>query len=192
MADFQDFSGADQEFFDQLLPLESLDFGNANELAVVPRMRAAGGIEIRAQEGIRLEEIPLIAGDAQARRALELLMERGFTSDDFRQAEELRRVPVTRQRERQAARSALDDRIRTTTGRVLLERGVNPKGLDLDQQRRSRSNFVVVKAAIDRQCNTAVARQAGERREFTQAELDTIDQQFDDLVAAAERDVFDG
>ena len=35
-ADFQQYSEADREFFDQLLPMEDLDFGSADDLEVEP------------------------------------------------------------------------------------------------------------------------------------------------------------
>ena len=191
-ADFQVFSEADQEFFDRLLPLEALDFQDAQELELVLRPADQAGIEVRAQGQVLLQEIPLIAEDQEARRALDLLMERGFTADDYRQAEELRRVPVTRQRARQAARGALDERIRNEAGRILRERHVNPEGRELDRRRLNRSNFVVLKSAIDRHCNEAAGRTSGERSELTQREIDVIQARFTELVEVATREAFDG
>jgi len=60
----------------------------------------------------------------------------------------------------------------------------------LDRTRRNRSNFVIIKAAIDKQVNRAVGRSEKERHEFTAAEPATIDQRFAELVQAAENEVF--
>ena len=82
-------------------------------------------------------------------------------------------------------------RIRTETGRILNERGINPAGYDLDWNRRQRTNFVVVKAAIDRLVAQVVGRRVGKRADYTRAELEIIDQRFTELSTAAQREVFD-
>ena len=131
-ADFQMYSEADREFFDQLLPIEDLDFSSGDELEVEPAPRDFGDgerFDVRSQTAIRLEEIPLIAEDPEALAALRVLRERGYSSDEVRQAYDgLEPVPVTRVRQRQAMRGGLDMRVRTETGRILGERGVNPGG----------------------------------------------------------------
>jgi len=189
--DFQEYSEADQGFFDQFLPMEDLNFTDSNEIAVTPA--GAGDpstIEVRGQSAVLLEEIPLIQNDPEAMEAIQALRERGYSPETVRRAMELQPVPTTRARERQAARISLDMRVRTEVGRILGGRGVNPQGLDLDRARRGRTNFVVLKAAIDEQVNRAVDRGPGERHEFTRAELDAIEARFPELVRAAEREVF--
>lgn len=194
--DFQQYSEADREFFDQLLPLEDLDFGTADELVVEPDLRglsAGDRVDVRSQSGVQLQEIPLIAEDTEALEALRILREKGYTSDEVKQAyEELEPVPVTRVRQRQALRGGLDMRVRTEAGRILAERGINAEGRELDRQRLGRTNFVVVKAAIDRQVNAAVGRQTGERHEFTRPELDEINGGFAAIAERAVQEVFDG
>lgn len=193
-ADFQQYSEADREFFDQLLPMEDLDFSSGDELEVEPVPRDFGDgdrFDVRSQTAIQLEEIPLIAEDAEALAALKVLREKGYTSDQVKQAyDELEPVPVTRVRQRQAMRGGLDMRVRTETGRILGERGVNPEGRDLDRQHLGRTNFVVLKSAIDRQVNAAVGRQSRERHEFTRPELDQIEQDFAGIVDRAVQEVF--
>ena len=183
------YSEADREFFDQLLPIEDLDFSSGDELEVEPAPRNFGDgerFDVRSQTAIRLEEIPLIAEDPEALAALRVLRERGYSSDEVRQAyDELEPVPVTRVRQRQAMRGGLDMRVRTETGRILGERGVNPEGHDFDRQRLGRTNFIVLKAAIDRQVNAAVGRQFRERHEFTQPEMDQIELDFTSIVERA-------
>ncbi len=87
-------------------------------------------------------------------------------------------------------RGGFDMRVRTEAGRILGERGVNPEGRGLDRQRLGRTNFVVLKAAIDRQVNAAMGRQSRERHEFTRPELDQIEQDFAGIVDRAVQEVF--
>jgi superfamily II DNA or RNA helicase len=190
--DFQEYSEADQEFFDQLLPLEGLDFSSSDELTVTPAPAAyVNPVSVRGQSGITMQEIPLIQDDSEAMQAIRTLQERGYSPEVVRQAMEFQPVPTTRVRQRQAARSGLDMRIRTETGRILKERGISPQGFDLDRSRRGRTNFVVMKAAIDRQVNLAVGRGTGERSDFTRAELDSTSDRFQELSEVAQQEVFD-
>jgi superfamily II DNA or RNA helicase len=193
-SDFQAYSEADQDYFDQLLPLEDIDPADQTpEREIEPTRRNFGdGMEVRAQSDIRLEEIPLLQDDA-AVAALRLLQQRGYTPDDISAAyETLQPVPTTRARERQAMRGGLDMRVRTEAARILGERGVNPEAHDLDRQRLGRSNLIVVKAAIDRQINALVGHGPRERHEFSREELDQINQNFGAVVAEALREIFDG
>jgi superfamily II DNA or RNA helicase len=189
--DFQEYSEADREFFDQLLPVEGLDFSDSGEIAVTPGLAEANTVDVRGQSGVMIQEIPLIQDDDEAMLAIHTLQERGYSPDVVRQAMELQPVPTTRVRQRQAARSGLDMRVRTEAGRILNERGINQVGYDLDLNRRQRTNFVVMKAAIDRQIAQVVGRGLRERADFTRDELDTIDGRFVELSEAAQREVFD-
>lgn len=189
--DFQEYSEADREFFDQLLPMEGLDFSSASELELTPAAgRHTNTVEVREQSHVSLEEIPLLAADAEAMRAIQVLHERGYSPDEVRRAMELHPVPTTKARERQAARSGLDMRIKTEVGKVLATRKVNPQGKELDRKRLGRTNFVVMKAAIDNRVNSAVGRATGERHDFTRQELEAVEAQFDQLVSAAVQEVF--
>jgi len=194
--DFQNYSEADQEYFDQLLPIEGLDFQSAEELEVEPSPdgpRIDAPVEVRSQSGVQLEEIPLIQNDAEALAALKLLKERGYTPDQVRDAfKELQPVPVTKVRQRQAMRGGLDMRIRTEAARILKARGVNPEGKDLDRQRLGRTNLIVIKAAIDREVNKAAGRKKGERHAFTREELQRINREFPTLVERATKEIFHG
>ena len=191
--DFQSFSQADQEFFDQLLPMEGLDFTNSNELLLEPNINAPRRsprlVDIRQQNQVLVEEIPLLDTDEEARRAFEILRQRGFTPDEYQRAYEHQSIPTPRFRERQAARMALADRVQNATGQILARRSIRPQGRTLDTRRIGQSNFQVVKAAIDRKINTLVGRSNGERSEFSRQELDTIEREFDQLVLEAEGEV---
>lgn len=139
-----------------------------------------------------LQEVPLIDEDEEALALLRRLKERGYNTDDVAQAmDRLDAIPVTKVRQRQADRAALDMRIRTEVGRILGERGINHQGHDLDKQRLNRTNFVVVKAAIDKQANAIAGLGPKERSEFTQAQFDAISADFEGVVARAVKEVLD-
>lgn len=185
--DFQKFSEADQDYFDQLLPMEDVIPAEALETEPTPRREVS--IEVSAQSSVTLEEIPLLAQDVEARRAFELLQSRGFTADDYLRAT-LQPVPTTRVGERQAARAALDSRVQIEVGRLLRARSLNPQGRDLDKQRRGRTNFVVLKSAIDNAIAKHVGRNPGERSEYSRAQLAAIDSSFTSLVENTSNEVF--
>jgi superfamily II DNA or RNA helicase len=187
--DFQEYSEADQQFFDQLLPMEDFHFGDAGEIQIEPIPRVPNTVEVRGQTGVLIEEIPLL-DDEEAMKAIEVLRSRGYSPDDVRQAMEHLPVPTTKANERQAARAALDNRIRSEVGRILATRKINPQGKELDKKHLNKTNFVILKAALDKQVNTAVGKGPGERHEFTRGELDTIGARFAELVASAEKEVF--
>jgi superfamily II DNA or RNA helicase len=193
-SDFQNFSQADRDFFDQLLPIEDITFDHGDELIIVPDPSGAAvnSIQIRDQERVMVEEIPLITRDEQARKALEYLISQGFTADDYAQAQHHVPIPVTKQRQRQAARGALDDQIRNAAGKALHERGINPKGRELDRKRLGRDNFVVLKAAIDKRVNACVGKTAKQRDTLSQAELDQIDGALDGILADAVAEIING
>jgi superfamily II DNA or RNA helicase len=190
--DFQQYSEADQLFFDELLPMEGLDPADPRgEREIEPVPPRDNEVDVRAQSGVQLQEIQLLEEDEAA--AIRLLQERGFIAGDFDPARQsLQPVPTTRVAERQAMRGSLDVRVRTEAARVLNERGINCAGHELDRQHLGRENLIVLKAAIDRQVNTTVGRTSGQRHEFTRAQLDQIDASFSEIVAGAVREVLDG
>ncbi len=194
--DFQSYSEADREFFDQLLPLEGLYFEDAGELEIVPGPRIyepGDQVDVRSQTDVRLQEIPLLQDDPAAMAALKLLQSRGYTAEQVTEAlESLQPVPVTKARVRQAKRAGLDMRIKTAAARVLAEYSINPEGQTLDKKRLGRSNLIVMKSAIDRIVNETIDRGAGERSEFTKPQLDKIDGQFTEIVTRAVAEVIDG
>jgi hypothetical protein len=192
--DFQHYSEADREYFAQLLPMEGLDFTTGDEIQIdppAPSPESLNRVNVRSQTDVRLEEIPLIADDPDALAALKILQEKGYSPEQVKQAYEgLQPVAVTKVRLRQAKRAGLDMRIRTEAARILHDRHINPEGQDLDRRRLGRTNLIVMKAAIDRQVNTAVGRSGGERSDFTRPQLDEIDQNFATLVERAIQEVF--
>jgi superfamily II DNA or RNA helicase len=188
--DFQQYSEADQAYFDQLLPLEGIDPNDMQiDREITPHFGA--DMEVRAQSDVHIEEIHLLEEDEAA--AIRLLQERGIIAGDFDPARQaLQPVPTTRVAQRQAKRGGLDMRVRTEAARILNQRGIPIAGRTLDRQRLGRDNLIVLKSAIDREVNTAVGRTAGQRHEFSRAELDLIELSFASLVASAVQEVFGG
>lgn len=193
-ADFQEFSEADRDYFDQLLPLEDVDPDGSGptERDVEPVPHDLAGVEVRGQSEVHLEEIPLLQDDA-ALAALRVLQERGYSADDVAAAyQTLQPVPATRVRQRQAMRDGLPMRVNTAAARILAERSINPQGRELDRRQFTKTNLVVMVAAINKHANALVGMRSGQRHEFTREMLDRIDQGFDGILAAAVTEVFDG
>ena len=189
--DFQQFSEADQSYFDQLLPLEGLDPNSANaETQYEPR----DGLplpDVRSQSEVDLEEIHLVTPDAVA--AIELLKKQGIIDADFDpKTQILKPVPTTKVAKRQAARQSLNERIQHATGVLLKRHQINPEGKQLDRKYVGRTNYVVVSAALSTRVNAAVGRKAGERSEMSQADLDKIDVEFGTIMTAVEAEVING
>lgn len=194
--DFKDFAEADQEFFRLLT--EQVPVGDDDALTVNPEetqgRSPASDRTVRITEPgeVSLVELNLLS-DKRIKEALEVLKAAGVTADQYGRAiDELERTPVTKQSKRQANKALLDETIKTRAARILGDRSLSHEGHDLDHQRLGRSNWVVLKAAIDKQVNKLVGRKSGERHEFSQADLDKVNDQLDSLISAAEREVFDG
>jgi len=192
--DFQKFSEADRDYFDQLLPIEDLDFTSGDEIQIDPLAsspQAPPPLDVRSQTDVRLQEIPLIKDDPAALAALKTLQEKGYSLDQVKEAyQALQPVPVTKVRARQAKRAKLDMRVKTEAARILAVRGINPEGQDLDRKRLGRTNLIVLKSAIDRQADAAVGRKVGERSDFTRPQLDEIENDFAAIVERAVQEVF--
>lgn len=194
--DFQEYSEADKDFLDQLLPMEGLDFSSVDELKFEPHPRECDGVNgfnIEGQTDVELQELPLIKDNPAALAALEVLRAEGYSSDQVRQEyERLEPVPVTKVRQRQAMRENIDQRVKTAVGRILGGRGINPEGYELDRKYLGRTNFVVLKSAIDKNINRSIGESERRRDQFKQTDLDQITANFDDIVVQTEKEVFRG
>jgi len=192
-SDFRTYSTADQQYFQELLPLEEIDFANAEEILVDPttHTRSVNPIEVRGQSSVALEEIPLLRNDAEALRAIQILKEKGYTAEQVSQAM-LQPLPTTKQKKRRADRSALDNLIKTEATRLLHQHGVNPKGKALDKAKPPSENFVVVKSALDRKINKLLDHGPKQRSNFTQADLDRANAALPEIVKQVAKEVFHG
>ncbi|EGG94907.1 putative helicase [gamma proteobacterium IMCC1989] len=186
-SDFQQFSEADQEYFDQLLPVEELNFSDNSELELNPRsnMEPQNKVEISAQQNVTVREVPLLKDDLEAQRAIELLEQKGFEVT-------LKPIPVTKQKQRQAAKKAIDEKIKNKTGVILNKNGINPQGKELDKKHLGKTNFILIKSAIDKKCNELVGKKSGQRHEFSQPEIDIITSNLDDIANQVEVKLING
>lgn len=189
--DFQEYSEADKEYFNQLLPLEELNFSESRELSVEPLPREPNTVEVRSQADVSMEEVPLLDDD-EAMQAINTLRDRGYSPEDIAEAMKLSPVPTTKVNERRAARAALDVNIKREVGKILGEKNLNPQSKDLDKKRLNKTNFVILKSSIDKHVNEHVGKKSGERQEFNRSELDSIKEHFSELITAASNEVFNG
>lgn len=196
-SDFQVFSEADQDYFDQLLPVEEVDFTDSNELTCEPHQRnLTNPIEIREQNSVTIEERPLLKDDfAAINRVAELLS----GSQSIEVAEllhskgvQLSPIPVTKQKRRLASKKELDDMVKTKASFLLNKHSINPQGKELDTKHLGKTNFVIVKSAIDKKCNALVNKESGQRYDFSQIDLDKINTNLDKIVNTLEKEIFNG
>jgi hypothetical protein len=143
---------------------------------------------IVGQEDVALEDVALLDANPDIEQAIRTLQEASLSPE---QIVRLVAIPVSKQAHRMASRSLLDGRIKTEVGRMLGEQSVPHEGRVLDRAFRGLTNFQVVKASIDKRVNAMVDRGAGERRDFTQAEIDTVMGHMPDIVAAVRAELFD-
>lgn len=193
--DFKDFAEADQEWFKLLT--EQIPVGDESSREVDPtdemtRERVTDGVRITEPGTVTLEELPLLS-DSRLREAMTLLLQAGVTAEDYcRAVEQLEPIPVTKQARRRASQKLLDETIKTRAGKLIRDHGLNPEGRDLDNKHLGRSNWQIVKAAVDQNANAAVGRGPKERGELSQAEIDLITERLDGIVAAVEDELFNG
>ncbi len=195
-SDFKDFSGADQEFFEQLT--KEVEFVEpTHEVSPLPstggRNANAAAIDVRDQTFVYMEESHLLEDENS--RILEEAKRQGILSDD--QIEQLRqvvRLRTSKQDERNATQAAWDTRIKTKAQQILSERGINHGGNDLDNKHLGRTNFIVLKSSIDRQVNELIATHSGRKRkrrdDFTLDDWSKVEAEFDACCEAAQLEVF--
>jgi superfamily II DNA or RNA helicase len=193
--DFQYYSQADRSYFQNLLPMEGLAFSDNNEIEIIPPSYNFNtrNLLIKEQSGVSLEEIPLIDNDPIARQAIEYLRNKNYSEEQKKIISDylLRPVPTTKQIIRQAERSGIDDKIKTTVGMVLARHKLLPKGKDLDRT-YLKDNFVFVKSEIDKAVNRSVGMVENERKDFTQEQFDQISANYDGIITEMERKLFNG
>jgi len=183
--DFQQYSSADQEYFDQLLPLEFVEPQHPDiSREILPTLDKMDPLEVKGQSDVHLEELQLLVADETA--AIQLLKDRGIIPDSFNPASEiLQPVATTKVAKRQAMRASLDMRVRNEAAKLLNRHGINPGGSELDRLRRGRPNLIMLKSAIDKKVNLSVGKESGNRSELTQAELDHINTIFTSILENA-------
>lgn len=191
--DFQQFSEADKEFFDQLLPLE--DFtpdagGDTKTIEPTPRDETEK-IEVKSQTDVTLEEISLYE-DTEALEALKILQRKGYSEEEVSKAfKSLEPIYVTKQRERQAKRSSLDTRAMNEARKLLAKHNINIAGKGLDPTFQ-KTNLIYIKSQIDKKINALVNMPAGSRSDFSRQQLELIDSHIDEIIAEVDEDIENG
>ena len=192
--DFKEFAEADQEWI-KLLTEEVPVGTDPREVDPTAEMEARhwepNQVRITEPGVVALEELPLLS-DQRLKEAFEVLRAAGITPEDYQQASELDRLPVTKQGRRRATRTLLDETIKTRANRLLREHALSAEGGDLDKARLGRSNWVIVKAALDERAHQLVGRSPKQRHEYIQSELDQIMDTLDSLIAHVETELFGG
>lgn len=191
-SDFQKFSKADQDYFDQLLPIEPFDpASDQSERIYSPHIDHGDDISIKSQSDIELHEIVLL--NEEDRKAIEQLKKSGHIPKDFDpETQILKPVPVTKQAQRQALRKQLDELIKTKTVQVLKNNKSNPEGHDLDKSHIGRSNFIVMKSVIDRLVNSFLGKEPDTRGDLSLEELKSAIKNLNEILKKAEAEVFHG
>jgi superfamily II DNA or RNA helicase len=193
--DFKEFAEADQEWIKLLT--EEVPVGAEPPREVDPTDEMArhwepNQVKITEPGIVAVEELQLLS-DERLKGALADLLSAGYSAADIgRAAKLLEPVPVTKQHRRRASRRLLDETIKTRANRLLQERALSADGHDLDKARLGRTNWVIVKAAIDKRAHQLVGRSTKQRNEYTQPELDQIMDALETLIATVETELFHG
>lgn len=188
--DFRTFSAADQAYFADLLPeVENVDFD-----PIGPTEREPGGIggiqpvDVVTETDVRAADMDPI-GDPEVAALLQQLADMGITPDQA--AAGIRRIRPTRQDERRARRTALNDRVQNDTGGLLGRCGIKPGGRTLDP-RRQNNNFQWAVSEVNKRLNESVAQEGSNRQNFTLDQLDAAHEALDGVVAALEKELRNG
>lgn len=192
--DFQQYSQADQEYFDQLLPLEGLDFSDASELEIEPgrgKSPHINYVKITKQDNVLLQEIPLLE-DEEVKRACDILIQRGMSPEQYKEIyEKLHPIKISKVKQRQADRKALDELVKNLAGEILYSHNVNPEGKELDKS-YMKTNFVLVKSAIDKKISVLTGVSTGKRNEMTQKQINLANDKLTEIRNEIEREWFNG
>lgn len=174
-SDFQDFSGADQDYFKKLLPdPEEIVFGTGNEIIErepTQKKVIARTFEIQSQGEITLKEDDLLRKKQQEHEFIESLRDKGVID----------KVQVTKYDKWQADLKWLNNKAKTAAGAILAENKLSPTGRQLDN-RKIYDNFVYIVSEIHRAINNHVGRSSGSREEYTIEEVSSAREDFNDIV----------
>jgi superfamily II DNA or RNA helicase len=184
--DFRQFSAADQQYFQELLPeIDEVNFAGPT----VEREPGLGGgiepVQILEERGVRAAEMTPI-GDPDVAAMLQRLADMNVNPDDV--AEELRRRRMTRQDLREARRAALTERVQNEAGGILGRLQINHRGRTLDRSRRM-DNFAWVAAQLHRRVNVAAGGDDADRQNFTLEQLDAAHAALPAIVRDLEQEI---
>lgn len=182
--DLQEFAEADQEFFAHLVDENLVDETPGTERDVDRGVDLQPLPVITAQEDIRLENLILLSADPEVSQALAVLQGAGINTGE--QFDRLQGITPSRQQERRAKRSLLDNLVKTEAGKILSRNELSHVGRNLN---RTRDNFTVVKSAIDRKVKSRVPSGAQSRQDYTNDDLDYLIAALPDIAADVEQEL---
>jgi superfamily II DNA or RNA helicase len=183
--DFQSYSQADQQFFDELLPMEELNFGNSNEIELIPGrgIQNRERVDITEQEEVRIEELDLYKENTEIQDAVRTLRSNGLDVI-------LKPIQVSKQRQRISSQKALDEKVKNFSGEMLNRHTINPQGRDLDKKTHQKTNFVYIKALIDKEINSSIGIKSGQRGELSLEQIEVLENELAKIVSKIENEVF--
>lgn len=164
--DFKEFSAADQQYFESLLPTEYVPITNGegnNDDSYIRTEKEE--INVIAQTNVKIKTSYLL--DDESIKALELLKAKGVIPESYNPDEEiLQNIKPTRIQQRQAKRTLLDSLIKTKVGYILSTLGLNAEAKNLDKSYLV-SNFVFLKSKLDQKINALIGIEKNMRNEMT-------------------------
>lgn len=183
-SDFKKFSKADQEYYNQLLPLEAFPVAagqKTSDYEILPKLVDDNEISVRSQADISISELNLI-DDPKALEALEYLKSIGATGkiEDLLEA-----IPTSKVQVRKAKRKALPERVKTSAMLIIKRLQLNPNGKNLDKSFRL-ANLAYVISQLNSDINKVVGKKSGCRSELNIKELELIDSNYDSILLALE------
>ncbi len=184
--DFRQFSEADQQYFQELLPgIEEVEFDGPT----VEREPGLGGglqpVEILEETGVRAAEMTPI-GDPHVAELLQQLADLGVNPDQA--AEEIRRRRMTRQDRREASRAALSERVENETGGIIGRLQIKHRGKNLDRSRRL-DNFAWIVGELHRRVNAHVGGRNADRQNFTLEQLEAANAALPEIAQQLEEEI---
>lgn len=179
--DFKEFSAADQQYFESLLPTEYVPITNGdtnNDGSYIATEKEE--INIIAQTNVKIETSYLL--DDESIKAVELLKAKGLIPENFNPNEEiLQNIKPTKIQQRQAKRALLDDLIKTKVGYILSILGLKAEGKNLDKSYIA-SNFVFLKSKFDQKVNALIGIEKNMRNEMDIAQIELAISSIDQIA----------
>ena len=164
--DFKEFSAADQQYFESLLPTEYVPITNGegnNDGSYIKTEKEE--INVIAQTNVKIKTSYLL--DDESIKALELLKAKGVIPESYNPDEEiLQNIKPTKVQQRQAKRTLLDALIKNKVGYILSTLGLNAEAKNLDKSYLV-SNFVFLKSKLDQKINALIGIEKNMRNETT-------------------------
>ena len=179
--DFKEFSAADQQYFESLLPTEYVCITNSEGSNDDSYMRAKQEeIDVIAQTNVKIKTSYLF--DDESIKALNILKAKGVIPEDFNPDEEiLQSIKPTKVQNRQARRALLDGSVKTKVGHILHILGLSSEGKDLDKSYIS-NNFVFLKSKLDQKINSLIGIEKNMRNEMTIEQIELAIKSIDEIA----------